>query len=481
MNDIIYDDVNNEKYIKNLSANENIIKVLDAQVDLLKKQSNDQFQKLVNNDDNENSNHLFKTQRYRKFMNIDDINNENGLEEPKVNAQFLAINDSRVQTLKHVYTRKKPEYIPLEELEELKKEHEKEMRDIEDEYYGRKKLSPEELKLRKEQKQKLLREKQLYNMIKRPGYNNDKPLDERDYEFINKYNNYLKNKANSYDKLGYEEEWNYTKIKSQNANGIVDRKDGMTGYIDQDDYKLYYYDIKQGEGEKNFERPLVIHKHLGKENTLKKTYRNEQGYETTIGKLYKTNSVPDFNTFKSTNYNKYNYSDNEKNNNDALNIVNNGEEVSINKSINFDQYNNNIDDKFIKLIFGMLTKNKNGEVHKNKLISEMKLKENAFIELGFKNKADFENKLNNFPSKNEEYMTEQEFYSFLLHKSNNKALSRDNSNININENQLMKETYSPNNQTIFIKEKTLNKSNNNNNNDILPGMSTSYFDLLKNL
>ena len=483
-NDIIYDDLNSEKYTKNLPANESIIKVLDAQVDLLKRQSNDQFQKLINDDNNENSNHFFKTQRYRKFMNIDEINNENGLEEPKVNAQFLAINDSRVQTLKHVYTRDKPEYIPLEELEELKQEHEKELLDIEDEYYGRKKLSPEELKLQKELRLKLLREKQLRNMIRRPGYNNDKPLEEGDYEFINKYNNYLKNKANNYDKLGYEEEWNYTKIKSQNANGVVDRKDGQPGYIDQDDYKLYYYDIKQGEGEKNFERPLVIHKHLGKENTMKKTYRNEQGYETTIGKLYKTNSAPDFNTLKSTNYNNYNYPANEKNNNDNdnFNIVNNGEEVSINKSINFEQNNNNLNDKFIKLIFGMLTKNNKGEVHKNKLISEMKLEENAFIELGFKDKADFEYKLKNFPSKNEEYMTEEEFYSFLLHKNNNRALSRNNYNINKNENDLMKETYSPDNQPVFIKEKTPNKNNNNdiNKNDILPGMSTSYFDFLKN-
>ena len=482
MNDIIYDDENNGKYSKNLSAKESILKVLDTQVDLLKRQSNDQFQKLVNDDNNENSNHLFKSQRYRKFMDIEQINNENGLEEPKVNAQFLAINDSRVQTLKHVYTRKKPEYIPLEELEELKKAHEKEMLDIEDEYYGRKKLSPEELKLRKEKKLQLLRKKQLMNMIRRPGYNNDKPLEEEDLKFINKYNNYLINKANNYDKLGYEEEWNYTKIKSQNANGVVDRKDGMSGCIDQDDHKLYYYDIKQGEGERNFERPLVIHKHIGKENSLKKTYRNEPGYETTKGKLYKTNSAPDFNTLKSNNYNNYHYSVYDNNNNDIVNIANNGEEVSINKSINLEQNNNIIDDKYIKLIFGMLYKNRNGEVPKNKLILEMKLEGNAFNELGFKDKADFENKLNNYPSKNKEYMTEEEFTSFLLHKNNNKILSRDNSNININENELMKATNNQNNHIDSIKEKYLNENNNNTNknNEILPGMSTSYFDFLKN-
>ena len=105
-------------------------------------------------------------------------------------------------------------------------------------------------------------------MIRRPGYNNDKPLEKEDYEFINKYNNYLINKQNNYDKIGYEEEWNTTKVKSQNANGIVNRTDGLPGYLDQDDYKLYYYDISDVPGELNFERPLKIHKHIGKENTL---------------------------------------------------------------------------------------------------------------------------------------------------------------------------------------------------------------------
>ena len=60
--------------------------------------------------------------------------------------------------------------------------------DIEDEYYGRKKISEEELMRRREEKKKLKRLKELNNMIQRPGYNNDKPLEEQDYDFINKYN-----------------------------------------------------------------------------------------------------------------------------------------------------------------------------------------------------------------------------------------------------------------------------------------------------
>ena len=88
------------------------------------------------------------------------------------------------------------------------------------------------------------------------------------------------------DKIGYEEEWNTTKVKSLNANGIVDRNDGLPGYLDQDDYKLYYYDINEEGGELNFERPLKTHKHIGRENTLKRTFRNEPGYEKTKGKFF---------------------------------------------------------------------------------------------------------------------------------------------------------------------------------------------------
>ena len=46
----------------------------------------------------------------------------------------------------------------------------------------------------------------------------------------------------------------------------------------------------------------------------------------------------------------------------------------------------------------------------------MKLDDNSIKELGFKNKEDFEKKLNKFPSKNKDFMTEGEFHSFLLHK-----------------------------------------------------------------
>ena len=437
VNDISEKDV---EYYKNLSANENLLKVLDSQVDLLKQKGNEQFKKLSQS---EEFNHLSKTKKYGKFLQ----DRENGLEERGVYTQFLSANDNKIQTLKHVITQDKPEYMPLEDLKKMKEEHEKELIDIEDEYYGRKKISEEELRRQREERKRLLREKQLNNMIQRPGYTNDNPLEEKDYEFINKYNNYLINKQGNIDKIGYEEEWNTTKVKSKNANGIVDRNDGLPGYLDQDDYKLYYYDINEEGGELNFERPLKTHKHSGRENTLKRTFRNEPGYENTKGKFYASGSMPDM-------INNINEEElfNETN---KLKIINNSNN---NNNPNQNQIKEK-NEQFIKLIFGMLTKNQNGQVQKCKIISEMKLDENSIKDLGFKNREDFENKLNNYPSKDKDFMTEKEFNFFILHKKPKSKPKKINQNVN-NEN--------------------INIFQNNNQEQVLPGMSTSYFDFLKN-
>ena len=464
-NDVNDVDEKDVEFYKNASANDNLLKVLDSQVDLLKRKGDQQFKKISQSDEFE---HLAKTKKYGRMLQ----NRENGLEEPGVYSQFLAANNNRVQTLKHVITQDKPEYIPLEDLTKMKEEHEKELMDIEDEYYGRKKISEEELMRRREEKKKLKRLKELNNMIQRPGYNNDKPLEEQDYDFINKYNNYLINKQGNVDKIGYEEEWNTTKVKSQNANGIIDRKDGLPGYLDQDDYKLYYYDINEEGGELNFERPLKIHKHTGRENTLKRTFRNEPGYENTKGKFYRTGSMPDMTSniqdFQNDNLNngtnklKIINDKNDKNNTlkdesinnnkNDISKTNNSEENELNKKIR------EKNEQFIKLIFGMLSKNEKGEVPKNKILSDMKLDDNSIKELGFKNKEDFEKKLNKFPSKNKDFMTEGEFHSFLLHK---KKKSKPKKVENNNEN----------NNTLNINKKE---------EEVLPGMSTSYFDFLKN-
>ena len=194
-----------------ITVKEDLIKVIDSQVNLLKRMSQDQINELSKSGDI----------NYLKNKKLFLQNGAFGLNEKDVDTQFLAINDNRIQTLKHVQTRHKPEYMSLEEFEKEKLEQEKELKDIEDEYYGRKKPTEEELRRQRELKMKMIRQRQLNQMIQRPGYNNDNPLEEKDILYINKYGNYLQNKKDEYNKLGYEEEWNNTRLKSLNANGVV--------------------------------------------------------------------------------------------------------------------------------------------------------------------------------------------------------------------------------------------------------------------
>ena len=423
---------------------DDVIKVLDVQRNLLKKKN--EIKKLENED---KTNKIYNNKNKKNYY----------LEEPDVDSQFLAANKNRVQIFKHVQTLKKPEYMTIEELEKLKQEHEKNLLEIEDEYYNGKKLSNEEILIQKENKKKLEKLRNLSNKIYRKGYNNENPLDPKDQDFIKKYNNYLLKKSMSYDKIGYEEEWNNTKIKSMNSNGIVDRNDNLPGCLDNDDYRLYYYDINDSGRKLNFERPLKIHIHSGKENTLKRTFRNEPDYENTKGKFYRTASAPDFDNL---------YEKKINNNNDVNNYI---IKQNCNRSVIIDDKNNNemINSKefsFIKMIYGMLSKNENGDVPKNKIISEMKLDENIIKELGFNNKKDLENKLNNFPTKKSDFMTEDEFTYFLLNKGILENFPEEEKLYTISKPQFYK-TEVKNNQII-------------NDDEILPGMSTSYFDFLKN-
>ena len=459
-------DLENMDLNEEINVKDDLIKVLDTHVGLLKRKSKEQVEELS------------KSKEYKiKMLKNKKIYGNGELEEPYVDTNFLAANNNRVQTLKHVQTQHKPEYIPLEELEKMKSEHEKEMMDIEDEYYGRKKISEEELRRRRELKKKLERQRQLNQMIQRPGYNNDNPLEPKDIAYINKFGNYLKRKSDEYDKLGYEEEWNNTKIKSLNANGLINRTDGLPGDLDIDDYKLYYYDISE-QKKPDFERQLLIHPHTGKESSYKKTFRNEPGYEDTMGKMYRT--MTDFNN----NNNYFNLTDNQNSNlnknyknfgNKNLTINTGNEydgfnpETMINQSLQM-EIRNKQNNSFIKMIFKMMPKNSKGKTLKNRIAFEMKLDENIVKELGFEDKNDFEEKLNNFRTKEPNYMNEEEFMTFLLNKGQPQEEEKKLETNEIKENQLYSLS-GPN----FYKNTGVTDVD-----EFLPGMSTTVFDFLKN-
>ena len=451
--------------LKNMDINEEVtvkddlIKVLDTHVSLLKRKSQEQVDKLS------------KSKEYKsKMLKNQRLYNNADLEEPDVDNQFLAVNNSRIQTLKHVQTQDKPEYIPLEELEKIKQEHEKELFDIEEDYYGRKKISEEELRMLRELEKKRLRQRQLNQMIQRPGYNNDNPLEQKDIDYINKFGTYLKNKSDVYDKLGYEEEWNKTRIKSLNANGLVNRTDGLPGDLDIDDYKLYYYDIFD-QKKPSFERPLLIHPHTGKESSYKKTFRNEPGYEDTKDKMYRTNPIIDpYSYDKVINNNKL-----KKNNkNLTINIGNNNydgynPESMVNQSLELEKEDKQ-PSSFIKMIFNMMPKNSRGKTIKNRVSFEMRLNDDIAKELGFEDKKDFEEKLKNFKTKELNFMSEEEFTTFLVNKGQSPEEEKKNE---IKDNQL----YSLTGQN-FYRYPGLGQFVENE--ETLPGMATTTFDFLKN-
>ena len=109
-------DLENMDENEEVTVKDDLIKVLDTHVSLLKRKSQEQVDKLSKSKDFNS-----KLLKNRKIF-------QNGeLDEPDVDNQFLAANDNRIQTLKHVQTQHKPEYIPLEELEKMKLEHEKEL------------------------------------------------------------------------------------------------------------------------------------------------------------------------------------------------------------------------------------------------------------------------------------------------------------------------------------------------------------------
>ena len=455
-------DIDNMDLNEEVTVKDDLIKVLDTHVSLLKRKSQEQVDKLSKS--KELNGKLFKNRKI--FQNGE-------LDEPDVDNQFLAANNHRIQTLKHVQTQHKPEYIPLEELEKMKLEHEKELLDIEDDYYGRKKISEEELRRRRELKKKLERQRQLHQMIQRPGYNNDNPLEEKDIAYINKFGTYLKKKCDEYDKLGYEEEWNNTRIRSLNANGLINRTDGLPGDLDIDDYKLYYYDISE-QKKPEFERPLLVHPHTGKESSLKKTFRNEPGYEDTIGKMYRTMTDLNTNTYNNTfnntnnNVNPYNKSINNKNL-----TINTGinPETLVNQSLQMEN-NNQQSNSFIRMIFKMMPKNSQGKTFKNRIALEMKLDQNTVQELGFEDKNDFETKLKNFRTKEPNYMSEDEFTTFLMCKGQQPPKEEEKQN-EIKEEQLYTITGQNFNKYPGLGQLTEVEDN-------LPGMSTTTFDFLKN-
>ena len=200
---------------RSVPVNDNLLNLLDNKVSSLKQESIEQLNTLSKLG-------ISKPKNYVTF--------DEDVLEPKVTTHYMALQDDRVQAIKHVQTLQKPEYMTLEELRQEIAENAKRIQEYENDYYtGNSNYSSGMYRSSKGKRPAIYRE----------GYNTDTPLDDNDHTFINKYEDYLSKKGGVTTitgKLGYEEEWNTTRITSLNANGIVNRTDGLPGYLDQDDY-----------------------------------------------------------------------------------------------------------------------------------------------------------------------------------------------------------------------------------------------------
>jgi len=410
--------------------------ILEKEVQKLKSES-ENFKKLK--EKNNNLKNTFKT----------------SVIEDKVNTNYLCSKDDRMQAFKHVTTQGKAEYMSLEELQKLKDENAKKLLQIENQYYEQKLKAEqraknidefiyrdENKKITIEEINEILRGEENYFQKdfknKKKNYDNsddknknnkylnydengkiirrkfqrrpkstknirrfaeselDKPLNRHEENYVKKYVNFVMKKKKDIEIdeneiSGQQEDWNKTKILSQNFNGGVNRKDNLTGHLYNDDFSYYYLSINS----ENTPKSLSL-----KYNNISKI-QNQRNNITDNSRISNKNNK----TMKKKNKNEEDYNNrtefNDENNNDTKQKSN--------------QMNSHL--AFGKLIFQLLDKNKKGLVSKLELLKELELDDNILFDLGFENQQNLFQKLQEYKTEKEGYLDEQEFIAFLLSRS----------------------------------------------------------------
>lgn len=455
----------------------NLMSILEKEVDKLKKES-EEFKKIQN------------ANKFGKNSYGDQV------QEEKVITNYLCTKDDRMQALKHVTTQAKPEYMSLEELQKMKDENAKRLLEIENQYYQQKvkaenrakniddfvnrdeskKITVEEINeiLRNEedyfqkdfkatgknvkknkfidvdetgkiQKRKFIqRPKSTKNIRRFAEKELDKPLNRNEEKYVKKYVEYVIKKKKfsnpNEDSADEQEDWNKTKILSQNHRGGVNRNDRLSGHLFNDEYSFYYMSInsentpkslslksfktpKNSAGKnknkkfsrKSNDKHLKKNYHITEDSAVNCNYKmsNDKIFKKSFNQKSQTENSKISNN-NNINYNNINENPNERtytNNNN--NNSNNGS--AIQKSNNKSNLNSHL--AFGKLIFQLLDKSKSGSVPKVDLLKELELDEIILADLGFESQEDLVHKLQDFKSEKEGYLDEQEFIAFLLSRS----------------------------------------------------------------
>lgn len=247
----------------NVSQKDNLLKVLESQVNLLKEETEANLRL--------NSSHISNGAKQNN-----EINNFSSLNEPHVDTHFFNNENGVIQAFKHVKTMNKPEYMSIEQVSHLREINAQKLIELEKEYKKAKdrekleKFKEEQEKMNKkfnykpevleELKEILKRENELFHFDKKKkkrskslksiNFSEKKPeknINKSEEKYVKKFAKYKVKKK--MDRLENEKEmmnnkpWNYTKIESKNIHGVVERDDNLPGYLGKVDLSLYYCDI----------------------------------------------------------------------------------------------------------------------------------------------------------------------------------------------------------------------------------------------
>ena len=434
----------------NVSQKDNLLKVLESQVNILKEETEANL-KL-------NSSHISNGAKQNN-----EINNFSSLNEPHVYTHFFNNENGVIQAFKHVKTMNKPEYMSIDQVSHLREINAQKLIELEKEYKKAKdrekleKFREEQEKMNKkfnykpevleELKEILKRENELFHFDKKKKKRSkssksininfsekkaEKNINKSEEKYVKKFAKYKVKKK--MDRLENEKEamnnkpWNYTKIESKNVHGVVERDDNLPGYLGKVDLSLYYCDIT--DPKKNIpEKFKAPHWASVTRTDLRKDYS-----------LNIENGIVEKNDKKD---------EKEQNKKEEIEIVDPVKEKarleeladSITKDI-FDYFNQ-------EFIFGLVTK--------SQIATEFNFEMEDLIQLKYTSKPDFISVLENFHTDLYNRMNYEELKRCLLSRAI--EILNNNENNNINENNKINESN--------------NAKNNNNNNELTNSMKNN--------
>ena len=382
-------------------------------------------------------------------------NGENLIDDLENNLNFLKESNKKFKQNNKLIVKEKPNYITEQEIEEKKENILKDFDETNNNFLEKKRKDKENLKN--------------YLQLNET---------EKNIDFLNNIDNLTETEANQkiYEILYNENQLKNKRIEQMKILSLKNlKKHGVfrKGYSNHKPI-----DLKDEKFIKKYARYLFFKKI--KDDLLK---TDDDDYEREYAKyIFTANSE---NSPRSLSLNNENNKTKNKNKNKKLSY-------DLSTLRNNNNYNNlSSFVAFIKMIFNMLNKNRNGKVSKEEIINNMILEDKILQDLGFNDYEDFKNTLTNFVPEsddfnesnndnNNNFLSENDFIRFLLIKSDlssevNSYLNTMNSNINVKSKPKKKKKRRGSNND---DSSSIELSETNSSSDDLPGLRTHVYDFL---